>query len=159
MTADLSEKVGDCFSSTLAFWDLGMALKVIESICQTSRIFSHSNVVGRFNYVKCLNMGQFFEGTVMRYKFSEIVDILPPLPKRVVSQSNEGYKNNLEWSRYPNCLKRHLSTQSSSNVLLEDIQLQLDAIVKVFAVASSPNYFLPWQNKPQRESTGSGKVT
>eukprot|EP01018_Ginkgo_biloba_P002689 Gb_08262 [translate_table: standard] len=36
------------------------------------------------------------------------------------------------------------------------IELALDAVVKVFTVSSSPNYFLPWQNKPQRETTGSG---
>ena len=30
----------------------------------------------------------------------------------------------------------------------------LQSIVKVFTVHSSPNYFMPWQNKPQRESTG-----
>lgn len=38
------------------------------------------------------------------------------------------------------------------------IELALDAVVKVFTVTSSPNYFLPWQNKPQREITGSGFV-
>ncbi|KAH9291579.1 hypothetical protein KI387_043232, partial [Taxus chinensis] len=37
-------------------------------------------------------------------------------------------------------------------------ELALDAVVKVFTVTSSPNYFLPWQNKPQRELTGSGFV-
>jgi hypothetical protein len=36
-------------------------------------------------------------------------------------------------------------------------EIALDAVVKVFAVSSSPNYFLPWQNKAQREATGSGK--
>lgn len=36
--------------------------------------------------------------------------------------------------------------------------MPLDAVVKVFTVSSSPNYFLPWQNKPQREVTGSGFV-
>lgn len=38
------------------------------------------------------------------------------------------------------------------------IEVALDAVVKIFTVASSPNYFLPWQNKPQREITGSGFV-
>ena len=28
----------------------------------------------------------------------------------------------------------------------------------MFTVHSSPNYFMPWQNKPQRESSGSGVV-
>lgn len=37
------------------------------------------------------------------------------------------------------------------------IELALDSVVKVFTVSSSPNYFLPWQNKSQRESMGSGK--
>ncbi|KAK4362549.1 hypothetical protein RND71_017790 [Anisodus tanguticus] len=34
----------------------------------------------------------------------------------------------------------------------------LDSVVKIFTVSSSPNYFLPWQNKSQRESSGSGFV-
>ncbi|KAH7685121.1 Peptidase Do protein [Dioscorea alata] len=38
------------------------------------------------------------------------------------------------------------------------IELALDSVVKVFTVSSSPNYFLPWQNKSQRESMGSGFV-
>lgn len=38
------------------------------------------------------------------------------------------------------------------------IEAALDSVVKVFTVSSSPNYFLPWQNKPQREITGSGFV-
>ncbi|KAG0591583.1 hypothetical protein KC19_1G185700 [Ceratodon purpureus] len=37
-------------------------------------------------------------------------------------------------------------------------EIALDAVVKIFAVSSSPNYFLPWQNKAQREATGSGFV-
>jgi hypothetical protein len=36
------------------------------------------------------------------------------------------------------------------------VELALDSVVKVFTVSSSPNYFLPWQNKAQRESMGSG---
>jgi hypothetical protein len=37
------------------------------------------------------------------------------------------------------------------------VELALDSVVKVFTVSSGPNYFLPWQNKAQRESMGSGK--
>ncbi|PKA61591.1 Protease Do-like 10, mitochondrial [Apostasia shenzhenica] len=37
------------------------------------------------------------------------------------------------------------------------IELALDSVVKVFTVSSSPSYFLPWQNKSQREGTGSGR--
>ena len=33
-------------------------------------------------------------------------------------------------------------------------EASLQSIVKVFTVHSSPNYYMPWQNKPQRESTG-----
>ncbi|CAI5962964.1 unnamed protein product [Closterium sp. NIES-64] len=40
----------------------------------------------------------------------------------------------------------------------DDREAALDSVVKVFAVASSPNYWLPWQSKPQREVTGSGFV-
>ncbi|KAL8544620.1 hypothetical protein ACS0TY_005010 [Phlomoides rotata] len=38
------------------------------------------------------------------------------------------------------------------------IELALDSVVKIFTVASSPSYSLPWQNKSQRESMGSGFV-
>uniref|UniRef100_J3M784 Protease Do-like PDZ domain-containing protein n=1 Tax=Oryza brachyantha TaxID=4533 RepID=J3M784_ORYBR len=38
------------------------------------------------------------------------------------------------------------------------VELALDSVVKVFTVSSSPSYFLPWQNKAQRESMGSGFV-
>ncbi|PNT71253.1 hypothetical protein BRADI_2g25260v3 [Brachypodium distachyon] len=38
------------------------------------------------------------------------------------------------------------------------VELALDSVVKVFTVSSGPNYFLPWQNKAQRESMGSGFV-
>lgn len=37
------------------------------------------------------------------------------------------------------------------------IELALDSVVKIFTVASSPNFILPWQNKSQRETNGSGK--
>lgn len=38
------------------------------------------------------------------------------------------------------------------------IEVALDSVVKIFTVSTSPNYFLPWQNKSQRESMGSGFV-
>lgn len=39
------------------------------------------------------------------------------------------------------------------------IELALDSVVKIFTVASSPSYFLPWQNKSQRETMGSGCIS
>ncbi|KAJ9540212.1 hypothetical protein OSB04_026718 [Centaurea solstitialis] len=53
---------------------------------------------------------------------------------------------------------------SSSNGITDTIdafsaiELALDSVVKIFTVSSSPNYLLPWQNKSQRESMGSGFV-
>lgn len=38
------------------------------------------------------------------------------------------------------------------------IELALDSVVKIFTISSSPNYFLPWQNKSQRDSMGSGPL-
>ncbi|KAL3654007.1 Protease Do-like 10, mitochondrial [Castilleja foliolosa] len=38
------------------------------------------------------------------------------------------------------------------------IELALDSVVKIFTVKSSPSYLLPWQNRCQRESKGSGFV-
>ncbi|KAL0302958.1 UNVERIFIED_CONTAM: Protease Do-like 10, mitochondrial [Sesamum radiatum] len=51
---------------------------------------------------------------------------------------------------------------ATRNAAMDDayyaIELALDSVVKIFTVASSPSYFLPWQNKSQRESMGSGFV-
>ncbi|XP_010027457.2 protease Do-like 10, mitochondrial [Eucalyptus grandis] len=38
------------------------------------------------------------------------------------------------------------------------IETALDSVVKIFTVSSSPNYLLPWQNKPPRDTWGSGFV-
>ncbi|KAL2335785.1 hypothetical protein Fmac_016998 [Flemingia macrophylla] len=38
------------------------------------------------------------------------------------------------------------------------VDLALNSVVKVFTVSCSPNYLLPWQNKSQRETMGSGFV-
>ncbi|XP_060206459.1 protease Do-like 10, mitochondrial [Lycium barbarum] len=38
------------------------------------------------------------------------------------------------------------------------IELAMDSVVKIFTVSSRPNYFLPWQNKSQRETAASGFV-
>ncbi|XVE99150.1 hypothetical protein REPUB_Repub03eG0172600 [Reevesia pubescens] len=51
--------------------------------------------------------------------------------------------------------RRFLHTETDAYLAIE---LALDSVVKVFTVSSSPNYFLPWQNKSQRETMGSGFV-
>ncbi|KAK7243372.1 hypothetical protein RIF29_38166 [Crotalaria pallida] len=38
------------------------------------------------------------------------------------------------------------------------VELALNSVVKIFTVSCSPNYLLPWQNKSQRETMGSGFV-
>ena len=52
----------------------------------------------------------------------------------------------------------HLEEASQPNLsdAYSAIELALDSVVKIFTVSSSPNYFLPWQNKSQRETMGSG---
>jgi len=57
---------------------------------------------------------------------------------------------------------RRVRTRQQQKKMMTDadaysaIELALDSVVKIFTVSSSPNYFLPWQNKSQRESMGSG---
>ncbi|KAE8709969.1 Protease Do-like 10 [Hibiscus syriacus] len=51
--------------------------------------------------------------------------------------------------------KRSLYTETDA---FSAIELALDSVVKIFTVSSSPNYLLPWQNKSQRETMGSGFV-
>ncbi|KAL6954162.1 hypothetical protein U1Q18_047555 [Sarracenia purpurea var. burkii] len=50
------------------------------------------------------------------------------------------------------------STNVSADITYSAIELALDSVVKIFTVSSSPNYFLPWQNKSQRETFGSGFI-
>ncbi|RZB89952.1 Protease Do-like 10, mitochondrial isoform B [Glycine soja] len=38
------------------------------------------------------------------------------------------------------------------------VELAFNSVVKIFTVSCSPNYLLPWQNKSQRETMGSGFV-
>ncbi|XP_048444466.1 protease Do-like 10, mitochondrial [Pyrus x bretschneideri] len=51
---------------------------------------------------------------------------------------------------------RNIQRRSTTDT--DAIELALDSVVKIFTVTSSPNYFLPWQNKSQRETMGSGFV-
>lgn len=53
--------------------------------------------------------------------------------------------------------QRNKTTTDTDTDAYSAIELALDSVVKIFTVSSSPNYFLPWQNKSQRESMGSGK--
>jgi S1-C subfamily serine protease len=39
-----------------------------------------------------------------------------------------------------------------------DLTQAFESIIKVYTVAASPNWFMPWQTKQQRESTGSGFI-
>ncbi|XP_054809742.1 protease Do-like 10, mitochondrial isoform X2 [Prosopis cineraria] len=52
-------------------------------------------------------------------------------------------------------LNRKLNPRAHANSAIE---LALDSVVKIFTVSCSPNYLLPWQNKSQRETMGSGFV-
>ncbi|KAA8538835.1 hypothetical protein F0562_025527 [Nyssa sinensis] len=52
----------------------------------------------------------------------------------------------------------HARCNSSTVDAYSAIELALDSVVKIFTVSSGPNYFLPWQNKSQRETMGSGFV-
>ncbi|CAN0881955.1 Protease Do-like 10, mitochondrial [Linum grandiflorum] len=85
-------------------------------------------------------------------------------PKLVLPSSTNNYSAAAAIVPFPPFLgSRHLcySTSSSdepswscnSNVAVE---LALVSVVKIFTVFSTPNYILPWQNKSQRETTGSG---
>lgn len=61
--------------------------------------------------------------------------LTPPLPSMVLPTTEQ--------------LSRAGEQRTNSNKIMA-------SIVKVFSVMSSPNYILPWQNKPMKEVTGSG---
>lgn len=48
------------------------------------------------------------------------------------------------------------SISDDDDDVYSSVELALDSVVKIFTVSTTPNYSLPWQNKSQRESTGSG---
>eukprot|EP01119_Soliformovum_irregulare_P005076 TRINITY_DN1645_c1_g1_i1.p1 TRINITY_DN1645_c1_g1~~TRINITY_DN1645_c1_g1_i1.p1 ORF type:complete len:553 (+),score=147.15 TRINITY_DN1645_c1_g1_i1:20-1678(+) len=50
------------------------------------------------------------------------------------------------------------ATEADRSVIINDRQITLDPMIKVFATTASPNHFLPWQMKSSRDSTGSGFI-
>ncbi|XP_010450457.1 PREDICTED: protease Do-like 10, mitochondrial [Camelina sativa] len=54
--------------------------------------------------------------------------------------------------------RRQAGKSASNSPAADAVDLALDSVVKIFTVSTSPSYFLPWQNKSQRESMGSGFV-
>ncbi|KAJ1442534.1 Peptidase S1C [Sesbania bispinosa] len=53
---------------------------------------------------------------------------------------------------------RKSQAESSIREANAAVDLALNSVVKIFTVSCSPNYLLPWQNKAQRETMGSGFV-
>lgn len=60
-------------------------------------------------------------------------------------------------SRRRNAAKGSAATAGSA-AYSSAVDLAMDSVVKIFTVSTSPSYFLPWQNKSQRESMGSGNT-
>ncbi|KAK9141420.1 hypothetical protein Scep_011101 [Stephania cephalantha] len=71
-------------------------------------------------------------------------------PRYYCSSSSSNTINNNNNNNNNEVLFRPLQVEAAA------IEVALDSVVKIFTVSSSPNYFLPWQNKPQRETMGSG---
>ncbi|OWM72285.1 hypothetical protein CDL15_Pgr018170 [Punica granatum] len=80
----------------------------------------------------------------------------------VSSSSRRDLRFNSTFSWTANDLEERVQDEGESSVDAAEggsylaIEAALDSVVKIFTVSSSPNYFLPWQNKPQRETMGSG---
>lgn len=55
-----------------------------------------------------------------------------------------------------NSRRRKAGKSPLNSPAADAVELALDSVVKIFTVSTSPSYFLPWQNKSQRESMGSG---
>ena len=53
-------------------------------------------------------------------------------------------------------MSRRRNAAKGSAAYSSAVDLAMDSVVKIFTVSTSPSYFLPWQNKSQRESMGSG---
>ncbi|XP_071708149.1 protease Do-like 10, mitochondrial [Rutidosis leptorrhynchoides] len=97
--------------------------------------------------------------------------ISPSHPNTPTCSSSLSYQSIISKSKLTNNQCRYVTTAAVDQLTygrttaMEDtvgacsaIELALDSVVKIFTVSSSPNYFLPWQNKSQRESMGSGFV-
>jgi hypothetical protein len=69
----------------------------------------------------------------------------------VVRRGGIRVKKNL-LSRKPTAVTHTTNTNNNNTA----VELAFNSVVKIFTVSCSPNYLLPWQNKSQRESMGSG---
>uniref|UniRef100_A0A5B7BGG7 Protease Do-like 10 n=1 Tax=Davidia involucrata TaxID=16924 RepID=A0A5B7BGG7_DAVIN len=80
-----------------------------------------------------------------------------------IDKEEEDYSEDSTQPLHARCNGSSSSSSSSSTTTTtvdaySTIELALDSVVKIFTVSSSPNYSLPWQNKSQRETMGSGFV-
>ena len=88
-----------------------------------------------------------------KHKLDHSIPITPKL-SRTPSNNINDKKIKLNINNIP----KTPSTPKTPNNINENIPSQLDAIIKVYATCSSPDYWLPWQNKSSLEATGSGFV-
>ncbi|XP_048233318.1 protease Do-like 10, mitochondrial [Ricinus communis] len=92
-----------------------------------------------------------------RSLFTKSNKIMPSFANDSLNSTKTAAAAAAAWSpRWYSSITKHDSELRDAYYLA--IELALDSVVKIFTVSSSPNYFLPWQNKPQRESMGSGFV-
>ncbi|XP_034923663.1 protease Do-like 10, mitochondrial [Populus alba] len=127
-----------------------------SSSCTAASVIRNRNLLLRERYISPLvssNLAKYSETTQHRAipflfnNFSLYSTTAAASTAAITSASAATANNHLEEASQPN-----LSDAYSA------IELALDSVVKIFTVSSSPNYFLPWQNKSQRETMGSGFV-
>ncbi|KAG9160551.1 hypothetical protein Leryth_025482 [Lithospermum erythrorhizon] len=91
----------------------------------------------------------------------------PPSSRRVLySSNNPNVSSCISSFSFSRTITRSCSSTAKVELKIPStlldaysaIELALDSVVKIFTVTSSPNYSLPWQNKSQRETMGSGFV-
>ncbi|CAK7326008.1 unnamed protein product [Dovyalis caffra] len=132
-----------------------------SSYCTTASVIRNRNLLPREGYISPhvpSNLIKYSKATQHRaisvlfnnFSFHYTTAAAPAAiatATAITSAAAETTKNHVEEALQPK-----LSDAYSA------IELALDSVVKIFTVASSPNYFLPWQNKSQRETMGSGFV-
>ncbi|KDP32493.1 hypothetical protein JCGZ_13418 [Jatropha curcas] len=128
---------------------LGSSVRTVRKLCSSSSI-RQRYLTSRSSFL--LKQG---DSSSLSSSFSKITHFFNNNLLRSIRRDGAA---NLAISQSSACFSSIANRHSQLTDAYSAIELALDSVVKIFTVSSSPNYFLPWQNKPQRETMGSGFV-
>ncbi|KAI5442232.1 protease Do-like 10, mitochondrial [Lathyrus oleraceus] len=126
---------------------MGRFVRLARNIFSSPALFPHP-----FKHLRFAPQSPF---TAANY-FHSVSVIVPNTETQQTNSANSTKPPSLLRVRKKTHSRRNSAfTHTNNNTAVE---LAFNSVVKIFTVSCSPNYLLPWQNKSQRESMGSGFV-